>query len=197
MILLLPLLVEGVPFEDLLHSAAPEQDLVLLYKVRHLLVLLRRLVLHVAGVVLAVRLERRLQLAAGQLLPGKLPQPGMGLQLVRPSPAQSCFGTSLEQLIHEIGSLHRPPLRDLSLLDDSLLGHDLVLYRLPIPAQVGPFAHHEFEDDDAEGVVVDLVAMVLPGHDFGSHVPRSATSVSRVELPELLCNAQIGEVQVP
>lgn len=85
--LLLHLLVKSIALEYLLYCTLSQQYFVLFYDVCHLIVLLRRLVANVVGVVLAVGPERRLESAFSQRLPGKVAQPCVVPKFVRTTPA--------------------------------------------------------------------------------------------------------------
>ena len=102
----------------------------------------------------------------------------MGAELICASPAKSGFGSSLDQLIDEISSLNGPSFRNLAFLDDSLLCKNLFLDRSSISSNVGSPSHHQLEHYHSKSVVIDLITVILFGHDLGSHITWSATCVS-------------------
>lgn len=69
---LLRVLIESVAFENHLDCIFSKQHLILFYQIRHLLILLCRLITHILSIVSTVRLKRRLQLSVHQLIPGKV-----------------------------------------------------------------------------------------------------------------------------
>lgn len=135
-------------------------------------------------------------MAIHELVPGEIFEPSVVAQLMRATPSKAHDGSSLDKLIHKISSLDRPPLWNFTFFDGGLLGKDLFPDGSAVPAHIGSSAHHQFEDDDSEGIVVDFIAVILLGHDFRSHIPRRSTSISAVFFPIILGDPEICEVDV-
>ena len=70
----------------------------------------------------------------------------MLLDLVWAVEPEPISGLSLYQLVDEVGSLQTPALGQIGLLQHDLLLENLVADLLPRLPDVGPAAHHEFEE---------------------------------------------------
>jgi hypothetical protein len=65
-----------------------------------------------------------------------------------------------------------------------------------ITSNIGPLAHHKFIHNNSQCIVIDLKAVVLPSHHLWSHISWGATSVMRVFLFKLFCDAEVSEVEI-
>lgn len=120
----------------------------------------------------------------------------MILEFMGSVPAQAGLWPPLNQLIDEISSLYGPAFRYLGFFDDGLFGHDLFLDGSAVSAYIGSLAHHQFIDDDPQGIVVDFVAVVLLGHDLRSHVAGSSTGVGGILFSVLLCDTEVSKMKI-
>ena len=117
-------------------------------------------------------------------------------ELMGASPAQTSFWPSLDELVDEISSLDRPPFRYLAFLDGRLFGKNLLSDGFSVPAYVWSLSHHQLVDDDSEGIEIDLVAVVLLGHHFRSHVAWSPACVREILLSVLLSDTQVSHMEI-
>jgi len=110
--------------------------------------------------------------------------------------AESIAGLSLQALVDEVGSFERPALGQLAPFDVDLLCEDHITDLLAAAADVRAPAHHELVADDADGEVVDSVAMILAAHNLGCHVAGRTRRILRVLISQDLCNAHICDAHI-
>lgn len=83
------------------------------------------------------RNERSLDLLLPKIVPRKILEPRVSLDLGRPVLAKSVHRLSLNHFIDEVRGLQRPPLRYLVPLDLNLLREDVISYLLARLAHIG------------------------------------------------------------
>ena len=119
---------------------------------------------------------------------------------------KSVLRLALYESVHEICGLHRPTHGYLIPLNLHLLGQDVISDLFPCLSYVRslyilvnkiPYPpHHALIADDPDCEVVNSHPMILPAHDFWSHVPWCAAGLLRILRVPDPCNPEICHPQV-
>lgn len=120
----------------------------------------------------------------------------MCLDLCRSIQTKPCTRFSLQQFVTEVTSFDAPIHWNLVSAYAHLLGQYLVSNFLAALAAVGSESEDAFEYDHAECEIVDCDTVVLPAHDFRSHVAWCARGVFLVFGSPYSGDTEICDAQV-
>jgi hypothetical protein len=99
-------------------------------------------------------------------------------------------------LINKVYGGQRPPIGQIILRELNLLGEYIIPNFLPIPAIIGPPAHHHLKSNDAHRIVVHGIAMILPAHDLRRHIARRTRCICTIARLVESGDTQIGYPEV-
>ena len=140
--------------------------------------------------------ERR-HLSICERCPVEVTEPGMLFQLRCSILVANAVGwLALEALVDKISGLLVPAIWYAEFFDLGLAREYIVPYLLPSLALVRAFSHHALVPDDSHRKVIRSQPVVLPAHDFGCHVARRSTRLTRIVGRKDARNSKISQAQV-
>lgn len=128
-----------------------------------------------------------------ELVPVKVLEPNVFLDLFGTVQAQARGRLPLDELVDKISGFPAPPVGNILLLDLHLLGQDVVTDLLPVLPLVGTLTEHALVSDDTHREVVNRDAVVLPAHDLRGHVAGRTAGVLSVLWVPNAGNTQISD----
>ena len=118
--------------------------------------------------------KRRGDFPVYQVIPVEAFEPYMLLDFLRTVKSETVNRFSLDQTVNEVRSFERPPRRDLIFTDLNLLREDVIPNLFPCLTDIRSLSVHAFVTNNAHCEVVYSNTMILPTHDFRSHITGSS-----------------------
>ena len=131
-----------------------------------------------------------------ECFPVKSGEPGVFLDHVGSFPAKTTRRLPLNKLVNEIGGLDAPASRNFVLPNHNLPRQNVVSDFFAVPPLVRSASVATLVRDYSHSKIIDCNAVILPAHNFGSHIARRARGVLRIFRIPKTGDAEISHSQV-